>query len=124
MPSSSALSAWKPSRSGSTCSGRSSASMERRSRSIITYGLEVGRKLDALVHSAERTEELAAEIERVRTEAVEHARKLSDLRRKGGKDFATRIVKELESLSMPSAAFEVSQERGGSTRQAWTGSSS
>ena len=77
---------------------------------VLAYGQEIERKLDALVHSEERTEELTAEIERVRTEAMEHARKLSDIRRRGGNDFATRIVKELESLSMPKAAFEVSQE--------------
>lgn len=77
---------------------------------IISYGQEIERKLDALMHSEERTEELSAEIERAQTEAVEHARKLSEMRRAGGNDFAARIVKELETLSMPNAAFEVSQQ--------------
>lgn len=77
---------------------------------IISYGQEIERKLDALMHSEERTEELSAEIERAQSEAMERARRLSELRRIGGDDFASRIVRELESLSMPNAAFEVRQE--------------
>lgn len=77
---------------------------------IVSYGQEIERKLDALMHSEERTEELIAEIDRAQSEAMDHARKLSEIRRKGGNEFAARIVKELESLSMPNALFEVSQE--------------
>ncbi len=77
---------------------------------IVEYGQEIERKLDALMHSEERTEELVAEIERAEVEAMDHARRLSDIRRAGGSDFAARIVRELENLSMPSAVLEVSQQ--------------
>ena len=77
---------------------------------IVTYGQETGRKLDALMHSEERTEQLVAEIERAQVEAADHAGKLSKIRRKGGMDFAARIVRELETLSMPNVVFEVSQQ--------------
>ncbi|MBP6964244.1 MAG: DNA repair protein RecN [Armatimonadetes bacterium] len=76
---------------------------------IEAYGVEVERKLDALAHGEERTEELTGEIERASLEAGSHARALSEIRRRGGADFASRIVGELEMLSMPNALFEVSQ---------------
>lgn len=79
---------------------------------ILAYGRESERKLDALTHSEERSGELTAEIERAQDEAVSHARKLSEVRRKGANDFAARIVKELDTLGMPNAVFEVSREDG------------
>lgn len=76
---------------------------------ILNYAQALERKLDALTHSEERSGELSEEIERAQSQVMELAKRLSDLRRKGGTAFAQRIVKELESLSMPKAVFEVAQ---------------
>ncbi len=78
--------------------------------SILEYAQDLERQLDALTHSEERSAELSTEIERVQSEVAELAGRLSDLRRKGGTAFGRRIVKELESLSMADAMFEVAQE--------------
>ena len=78
---------------------------------IIRYGQELDGKLDALTHSEERTEELEFEIERANGQALVKAENLSELRRKGASKFAKSIEQELESLSMPSAVFQVAQER-------------
>jgi len=76
---------------------------------ILNYAQGLERKLDALTYSEERSGELSEEIERAQSQVMELAKRLSDLRRKGGTAFAQRIVKELESLSMPKAVFEVAQ---------------
>lgn len=78
---------------------------------IIRYGEELNDKLDALTHSEERTGELESEIERVNGQVVTKAEKLSNLRCQGASKFAKSIEQELDSLSMPSAAFRVAQER-------------
>ncbi len=78
---------------------------------IIRYGEELNGKLDALTHSEERTEELEFEIQKANERVLAKAEKLSDLRREGASKFAKSIEQELESLSMPSAVFQVAQER-------------
>jgi len=74
---------------------------------VLEYARESERKLELLVHSDERLAELEQEIGQVESETMKKAVRLSDLRRKGGSIFAKAVEKELESLSMPNAVFQI-----------------
>lgn len=77
---------------------------------IVEYGSDLGRRLEALIHSEERTAELDAEIARVEAAVTAKAEKLSALRQVGAAALSMAIEHELSSLNMPNAVFQVSIE--------------
>lgn len=77
---------------------------------IIACGRDLEHRLELLVHSEERSGGLENEIERLHADVMAKAEKLSELRRAGAAKFAQSVEKELNGLSMPSAAFQVAQE--------------
>lgn len=77
---------------------------------VIEYGKEAERRLNALTNSDERSAELVAKIERLRTSVLADAEQLSKRRQAQSGEFSTKIQNELASLSMPDAKFIVSFE--------------
>ena len=65
-------------------------------------------ELDSLDTSAEHIEKLELEVEDKLQHTISLAERLSEMRRKGSVDFATKVCKELTYLDMPNAQFEVS----------------
>ena len=78
---------------------------------IIKYGHELEGKLESLVHSEERSGELEKGIERLDSEVRAQAEKLSELRDKGASAFGQAVERELGSLAMRDAVFQIAQER-------------
>jgi DNA repair protein RecN (Recombination protein N) len=77
---------------------------------ILEYGRNIDGKLETLVHSEERFAELEQEIERCRAEVNAKAERLSELRKEGAPVFTKAVEKELSSLGMQHAVFQVAHE--------------
>ena len=64
-------------------------------------------QLDDIEYSDDRLVKLTAELEKQRETVLIQAKKLTEARRKAGKELEERIVSELKALSMPSVSFVV-----------------
>ena len=74
--------------------------------------LENSRKeLHSIELSDERAEELAAEYEKYKEEAIQLAKELSSGRRKAAAELVRRVREELSFLDMPNVEFQVEQIR-------------
>lgn len=79
---------------------------------ILAYLENAEKERDALSFSDERAEQLRAETEKVYNEALDAAKKLSEIRIEAGKKFSADVERELAFLDMPSVKFIVNDSVG------------
>lgn len=80
---------------------------------ILAYLENAEKERDALSFSDERAEQLRAETEKAYNEALNAAKKLSEIRIEAGKKFSADVERELAFLDMPSVRFIVNDSVGG-----------
>lgn len=80
---------------------------------ILAYLENAEKERDALSFSDERAEQLRAETEKAYNEALDAAKKLSEIRIEAGKKFSADVERELAFLDMPSVKFIVNDSVGG-----------
>lgn len=80
---------------------------------ILAYLENAEKERDALSFSDERAEQLRAETEKAYNEALDAAKKLSEIRIEAGKKFSADVERELAFLDMPSVRFIVNDSVGG-----------
>lgn len=80
---------------------------------ILAYLENAEKERDALSFSDERAEQLRAETEKAYNEALNAAKKLSEIRIEAGKKFSADVERELAFLDMPSVKFIVNDSVGG-----------
>lgn len=79
---------------------------------ILAYLENAEKERDALSFSDERAEQLRAETEKAYNEALDAAKKLSEIRIEAGKKFSADVERELAFLDMPSVKFIVNDSVG------------
>lgn len=79
---------------------------------ILAYLENAEKERDALSFSDERAEQLRAETEKAYSEALDAAKKLSEIRIEAGKKFSADVERELAFLDMPSVKFIVNDSVG------------
>ncbi len=77
---------------------------------VIAFGNDLAGKIDALAHSEERSQQLAAQIGQLTADLSATCRMLTDLRRSAAPEFAKLVERELADLAMEKTRFEVSLE--------------
>jgi len=78
---------------------------------VLDYARQAQADLERITHGEERTEELRAEVERLRQAAGQLAGALSAARREAGECLAAEVEAQLADLNMPGARFAVELTR-------------
>ena len=78
---------------------------------ILEYGEKCKRELAALESHDERLADLQQQRDKILSESLAQARKISDKRKRAARELATKVKRELDALGMPKATFEVRVDR-------------
>jgi len=77
---------------------------------VLAHRSEIGIELEGLEYADEEAEVLKKRLKEAEAEVGRLAKRLGDARRKGASGFCKEVMKELSSLGMPKAEFEVGFE--------------